>query len=93
MVVMEDDAIRTPSHGNPPLTELVSELTQHDGDWDIIILNQPPPYRLEDIIDDPSHGEGISEEEYQRKPTRVTEHLMRVGPVHKAVGWVCRGPF
>ena len=68
--MMEDDAIRTPSYDNPPLTDLVSELTQHDNDWDIIILNQPPPYRLEDIIDDPSHSEGISE-----RNTNASRHV------------------
>lgn len=92
-LIVEDDAARTPSFARPPLPSLVAELAAHDPEWDLLILHEPPPQRLSDVLSDASHAPELSLAEMTAPPTRATPNLMRIAPTHKAVAWVLSPRF
>ena len=100
IVVMEDDASRTPAYGRDPLGRverfsleaLVEELEDVDGAWDLIVLNELPPQRMIDLID-LAHAPELTSDELLRPVALATPRLLRVPPTHKAVAWVLSGRF
>jgi len=100
IVVMEDDASRTPAYGRDPLGRverfsleaLVEELEDVDGAWDLIVLHELPPHRMIDLID-LAHAPELTSAELRRPAALATPRLLRVPPTHKAVAWVLSGRF
>ena len=100
IVVMEDDASRTPAYGRDPLGRverfsleaLVEELEDVDGAWDLIVLHELPPQRMIDLID-LAHAPELTSAELRRPAALATPRLLRVPPTHKAVAWVLSGRF